>query len=926
MKKIALILVISFLVASCGLFTSDEDRLKEAQSFFSSKQYNNSIVLLKGLLQDNGNNTNARFLLGKLYYEIGDYESAGKELSRAFSTGTKNRDVAFLQLMSHLNLKSFDKMTELLSSEGISGLLSAEDVKAFEAWVFIGAGKLAEAKNKIDESLSADPKNYTANLGLAQYYLSGKKIESALKQLDTALGYYSNDAVLNLLKAKLLVSKKKLAEAEVLLTKVIEIEPANVVTRRGLDARVTLIRTLLIQKKEDEASKVIDVAYRAAPQHPFVAYFKGYDLFRKKQFDKSRDILLKVINSLPGHKPSLLLLGTIAYEDKKFEQATSYLSSYVKGNEGNTQALKMLGVSQLRLNQASEALTTLGPVLEGGDFDVLKIAGAAAIASGDASKGAKFLESAVANNPDDLNIRIELAKAYLSMGDKGSAKKELKSAIGNKDDQASQAFSLLINLHLQEGNFSLAEQLAIKEAKKHVTSPLYPNVLGQIQARQRKYQSAEKSFNNAIKQDGKYWPASLNLAKLYLIQKQIPKADAVYTEILKTQPENETVLWDYSRYLISTKRDAEAVKSLEKMVSINNENIQAARLLIQLFNRLGEKEKGETVLANLSKSKRGKVFVQHVKGNAALQAGDIKAAIKTYENIISENPKSYVAYFDLAKAHLRDNNPRDAKSALAKSLDIKPDFLPAVALDIKVDIVGKKYKTATRAIEKLINSRPALALGYELKGDVLLAQKQLTKAATAYKASSDLSKNVGIFLKYTRTLYRAGSKSKAKKVLNAKLNAEKVENRSAIQMELLRIYKKEGKTKSRITLLNDMAEENKGNFGKLNDIAWLLHYDDAKQAEKYAAEAYNLRSDIGPISDTYGWIVLKNGKVKKALDLLTKANDLSPNTPEIQFHLAVAQFEAKQTGKAKKLFEKLQASDKNFEGKAEIGNYLKKLN
>ena len=925
-RKIFLVLWISLSSISCGLLTSEEDKIKEAQDFISGKQYNSAVVQLKSVLQDNANNANARYLLGKLYFDLGNYAGALKELDRAFNAGMKTAEIVQLQMSSALQSQSFEKIADILNTSELSGLLPPDDINGYKGWVMLSEKQLTIAKKSFDESLKTNNRNYAANLGLVQYHLNKENQKIALAQLDRALEMYPGDVVFSLFKARILASQKQYKLAQGILENVVHDKSDPMVTPRNIEARIVLIRVLLAQKFADKASEEINDAYRISARHPIIAYFKAFDLFQNKKLNESWEILLKVIEDIPGHNPSLLLLGTISYQEGNFEQATLYLSQFLNNNKTHSPAIKMLSASQLRLDQSDKALATLTPVLEGGDFDVLKLAGVAAIASGDAGRGAEFLESAISDNPDDLNVRVELAKAYLSMGDKNAAKKELRGVIDETNaDTSLAAFSMLVNLHLKEKNYDLAMTLARKEAKQNAKSPLFPNIIGQIEARQKAFEQAKASFKKSLALDENYWPAGLNLAKVYLVQKETRKAESVYQDLLNNNAKNTKILWDRARYFVSARKTNAAISDLETIISVNPENIQAARLLIGLFNKLGKKEEGELILANLSKTKKGKKFVQYVKGNAALKQGDIKLAIDTYEGIVAENPKSFVGYFDLAKAYLRNNEQSSARTAIDKSLKIKPDFLPAQSLDIKMDIVAKRYKAADKKIGRLIKQYPENALGNELKGDVLLAQERFSKAAVQYKKSSGKSRNVGIFLKYTRALYRSGEKKTAQNQLLTKLTSIKQADRSAIQMELVRIYKKEGLTTKRVDMLNQMAKENKNHFGKLNDIAWLLHYDDPKQALKYAAAAHTLKPGLAPVKDTYGWILLKNGKVEQALPLLAEANKLMPNVPEMEYHLAVAQFESKQTSSAKKIFKKLVESNGSFEGKEEIPIYLSQI-
>lgn len=79
--------------------------------------------------------------------------------------------------------------------------------------------------------------------------------------------------------------------------------------------------------------------------------------------------------------------------------------------------------------------------------------------------------------------------------------------------------------------------------------------------------------------------------------------------------------------------------------------------------------------------------------------------------------------------------------------------------------------------------------------------------------------------------------------------------------------------------------------GLYNAIAWLdIEFLDADPARvvAYAAQAFEWDKDNPDILDTYGWVLVKSGRVREGLPLLEKAKGLKPNIYCIDLHLGVA--------------------------------------
>lgn len=76
-----------------------------------------------------------------------------------------------------------------------------------------------------------------------------------------------------------------------------------------------------------------------------------------------------------------------------------------------------------------------------------------------------------------------------------------------------------------------------------------------------------------------------------------------------------------------------------------------------------------------------------------------------------------------------------------------------------------------------------------------------------------------------------------------------------------------------------------------NTIAWLdIEFLDADpvEAEQYAAQAFAIDPDNPDILDTYGWVLVKSGRVHEGLTFLERAKALNPGIYCIDLHLGAA--------------------------------------
>lgn len=111
----------------------------------------------------------------------------------------------------------------------------------------------------------------------------------------------------------------------------------------------------------------------------------------------------------------------------------------------------------------------------------------------------------------------------------------------------------------------------------------------------------------------------------------------------------------------------------------------------------------------------------------------------------------------------------------------------------------------------------------------------------------------------------------------------------------------------------------------LNNLAWLYEQQDITKALIYAQKAVQRAPDSADVLDTLGYILLKQKQAIESVSILEKALSLSPDTPVIQYHLALAYKEANDLKKAKNILENLVNSKNNFSELNEAKKILQEI-
>ena len=117
-----------------------------------------------------------------------------------------------------------------------------------------------------------------------------------------------------------------------------------------------------------------------------------------------------------------------------------------------------------------------------------------------------------------------------------------------------------------------------------------------------------------------------------------------------------------------------------------------------------------------------------------------------------------------------------------------------------------------------------------------------------------------------------------------------------------------------------------GSVLALNNLAWLYFEDGDARAVDLAERAYDRAPERAEIIDTYGWLLVKTGRLEQGVSLLEKAAKRSPQNGDIRYHLAAGLAEVGDKSRAKRELTSLLESGQEFSEKPAAQALLRELN
>lgn len=921
-KRITTVAIVSGVVlfvggiTACSKAPSAQILLSEARQYQQKGDNNAAIIQIKNILQKSPDDVEARYLLGVIYNEKGDAQSAEKEIRKALSLGMSSAkalpDLGKALLMQGQFQKVLDETTP------VQGTRADAQISTLRGNAYLALGKAPEAKESFGMALQ-DKANYPdALIGLAKYAISARDIEAAARFSELAVSKNPTSADAWLLQGDLLRAQGKIEPALAAYEQVLKLKPNNATAH-------IFKATLEVGLRKFDAAKVdIAAARKAVPGALMVFYTQALLDYSEGNYAAALDSLQQVLRVAPEHMSSVLLAGAVQYALGSMPQAEYHLKNYLEKDPNNLYARKLLASVLLKSGQGSNALTVLAPALKDSkpDAQLLALAGETSMQAKDFAKATEYFEKANALAPQTAMLHTALALSTLAQGENNRAVAELEMAT-NLDKKSVQPSILLIMTHLRLKEYDKAMAAAIVAEQVQPANPVVQNLKGGIYLGKNDAHNARSSFEKALSIQPGYFPAVANLAQLDVLEKKPEAAKKRFEALLERDKKNAQAMTALASLALSQGRKEEATHWLERAHNENPEVLQPAMLLAGQYLRNGEKQKALNLAKKLQVTNAQNPDVLDILAQAQFASGDKGGALESYSRLVVIMPKSALAQFRIAQVYMAMENLPAASDALQKALVLKPDYLDAQLAQAALEFHKGMPEKAIVVARQIQKQQQTLPVGYVLEGDVLMAQKKPALAVKAYEQAFTLNKSSLLMIKLYESLTQAGQDKDADSRLAQWIKEHPADTTARMYFGTVSLLKQQSKVA--IEQFQAVLKNDQKNVNALNNLALAYQQEKNPRALEYAEIAHQLAADNPAILDTLGWILVEQGDTGRGVPLLQKAVALAPQATEVRYHFAVGLLKSGDKAAARKELEQLVASGKNFSRLDDAKTLLKQL-
>src|SRR5438874_1908596 len=543
----------------------------------------------------------------------------------------------------------------------------------------------------------------------------------------------------------------------------------------------------------------------------------------------------------------------------------------------------------------------------------------------DLSKAEALLNHAISTDPKCPEARVAMAVLAVAKKDEARAEEELKTA--------AELSPLRSNERLTYAEFKIGKGNT-EEAKKYLQdlNAQARDFVGawilqaKIAQAEKKYDEVLKLLQNVFSRDPDNIEGRVAQAQALIGKGDLKQGTGILENVDKTYPNNAGVKYQLALAYVQAKDTNQAMAELDQAVTIAPRYVDAIVLLAQLRLRAGDARSVIGPLESAMKLRPDLIQVKTLLADAYQAVGRSEDSTALFRDQVQKTPDSPQAYVLLGVVLRRQNKNDEARKAFEKTLELDPENALAIDQLADLDLQAKDFAAVHRRADAVLQKQPRSAPAYYIHGRSYVMEKNFPAAEDALKKAIELDPNLAVVYNLLVSIYvQTNQLPEGLKQLDAVLTKNPQYAPALLTSGI--IYTQMGDfAKARDSYEKALAV-NPNFIPALNNLAYIYSekLSNLNRAAELARKAHELHPAEPSITDTFGWVLYRQGKYQEAAELLAQSAAKAPDNGEIQFHLGMANYMMGRSEDARAALEKAVASPRDFAGKDEAKSRLNLL-
>jgi tetratricopeptide (TPR) repeat protein len=422
------------------------------------------------------------------------------------------------------------------------------------------------------------------------------------------------------------------------------------------------------------------------PKQPFFIVQLAGHYFLVNRKDEMTKTLQQILDNPADFPLGRAQVGDFYMRTRDIDSAVKHYEEGLRTQTSASQKAtyqKRLFETLIIRGRKQEALDLVTTVLKDNPKDNDAIAMRASLWVQDGSKekvqaAISELNSVIVRSPENVVLRYNLGRAYLSKGDVEPARIQFQEAIKYKADFTPARLGLA-QLHLAKSEFTKAMQAAeeiLAYEPQNVTALMIRTSsrmgLGDLP-------TARQELTTVLAAQPNFPDALFQMGILNFQEKKYKDAEANFLHLMKTSPNDPRGLVGRVETLAGSDRYDEAIQLLNDELAKNPDRSFYRLTLANVAVRAQKYDIAVNNYKKLLEKNTGNFDVQLRFAEALRRKGNIEEAIKEFHKARELNPNDSTAYVHLALLYEGTGRTKEARPLYEQILKLDPDN--AIALN-----------------------------------------------------------------------------------------------------------------------------------------------------------------------------------------------------------------------------------------------------
>jgi len=665
------------------------------------------------------------------------------------------------------------------------------------------------------------------------------------------------------------------------------------------DAVLLTLRAAARMELKDTAGATEDVehALRLAPNNQEAVAMQAGLLQKRGDLGAAVALAKAAVAQAPNSTDLREVLVQLYLSGRDTDQAEAELLELVRLKPANVRyriSLASFYSQAGRTDDAQHALEEAVKAMPGNDDMKLALVDFT-VRSRTPADGERVLRALVAKEPDNNTLRLALGTLLEDM-------KRSNDAVAVYEEVIRRAGTGPQGLTAQDRLAAIAlDQGRPDEASKRIAEVLAKNprdadalvVRGRLALDRHDATAAIADFRAVVRDQPKAIAVYQLLAQAHIANKELPLAVEALRNAVAAAPTQSAPKLQLAELLAQTEGQDAAISMLEDSVRAAPTDPALREALTSAYLRKGDYANALTAAQGLETLRPDAVPGYYLAGLAFEGQRRYEDARKEFEQALSAQPGTFEALSSLARLEVRRGHAADAIALVKKEIARSPKAAAPVLL------LGQLYlgqKDAPAAVATLTQAT-------ELAPQWWVPYRELARARSA---SGDVAGAI--------SAYQAGIKVESAEPL--------------LTAELAGLYLQQGRADDAIAAYEAFSRQHPHVQVIENNLAMLLvtYRKDQESLDRARDLTAGFSStEDGSLLDTSGWVHFKRAEYKDALPVLERAVARSPQSPEIRYHLGMAELQSGQKDRARSNLETAVSGSAKFTGVDEARSTLEAL-